>query len=271
MEAKTLAKRWMPPALLEALRPVLKRGIYFSGMYPDWKTARNDATGYDAEQILDSVRTAVLMVKHGEAGYERDSVVFDEVQHSFPVLAGLLRAAIDDRNRLSVLDFGGSLGSSYFQCRKFLSVLPSIQWSIVEQENFVRCGQEQFETGELRFFHTIQECHQQMMPNVALLSSVLQYVPEPYRVLEDLINLGIPYIVIDRTPFAARKTDCTTIQYIPSSIYAASLPFRIFSESGFADFFLNGYEVIARFDSTDGRAMASGQEFRFGGIFLRKI
>lgn len=36
----------------------------------------------------------MLKIASREAAYERDSVLFDKVQYSFPVLGGLLRAAI---------------------------------------------------------------------------------------------------------------------------------------------------------------------------------
>lgn len=270
MLAKSIAKRWLPPILLRYLKQILKRGNNYSGNYPDWSAASLRATGYDSERILEAVKQATLKVKLGEAVYERDSVLFDEIQYSFPVLASLLRVALGCDNQLSVLDFGGSLGSSYFQCRKFLSVLPSVQWSIVEQEKFVRCGIDQFESEELRFFSSIQECHRQKAPNVALLSSVLQYLSDPRQILNELISLGISNIVIDRTPFSNRSADRITLQCVPASIYRATLPFRIFSEQRLLDIFQNQYEIIARFDSGDGIAVANGEEFRFGGMFLAR-
>jgi putative methyltransferase (TIGR04325 family) len=39
------------------------------------------------------------------------------------------------------LDFGGSLGSSYFQNKKFLDALRLVEWNVVEQENFVATGE----------------------------------------------------------------------------------------------------------------------------------
>lgn len=269
MLAKTVARRWLPPVLLEHLKPLLKSGIYFSGNYADWSTASANTTGYDSAMILERVKQAMLEVTAGKAVFERDSMLFDEVRHSFPVLAGLLRAGVENTSRLSVLDFGGSLGSSYFQCRDFLSVLPSLQWGVVEQEHFVRCGQEHFETGQLRFFFTIKECAQEIMPDVALLSSVLQYIPEPYKVLDDLRDSGIQYIVIDRTPFSAYD-DFITIQYVPPTIYAASYPCRVFSTRSFIAKIRIGYDVLAEFDSDDGMAVANFRQFRFGGMILRK-
>ena len=72
-------------------------------------------------------------MKRGEAVYERDSVIFDHIEYSFPVLCGLLRAAVEDDGKLNVLDFGGSLGSSYYQKKGFLAVCKHLRWSIIEQ------------------------------------------------------------------------------------------------------------------------------------------
>lgn len=271
MLTKTTAKRWLPPALIERLKPLLGVGIYFSGNYTDWETASAYASGYDSVVILEQVKQAMLKVKAGEAVFERDSVLFDEVQHSFPVLAGLLRTVVENGNQLSVLDFGGSLGSSYFQCREFLSVLPSLKWGVVEQEHFVHCGQRVFETAQLRFFYTIAECLQQSSPNVALLSSVLQYLPKPYHVLDELMNSRVPYIVIDRTPFGDQETDFITVQRVPPSIYVASYPCWVFGKRSFLDKFRTRYEVIAEFDGGDDSAIANGRRFTFGGMILRKL
>jgi len=271
MQATKIAKRWLPPALLEHLKPMLGRGVYFSGRYDNWEAASTHASGYEASLILERVKEATLKVKSGEAKYERDSVLFNRVEHSFPVLAGLLRAALADDNRLSVLDFGGSLGSSYFQCRDFLSDISALKWNIVEQPHFVDCGHAHFETDELRFFYTISECIAQTKPNVALLSSVLQYLTEPYKVLGELMDAGIPYIVIDRTPFSNNEADRITMQHVPPTIYKSSLPFRIYGKEFFLNSFRDRYNVTAQFGSCDGSAVVNCLEFSFGGMILRKI
>lgn len=270
MQAKTVAKKWLPPALLECLKPLHGRAVYYSGDYSDWEAASAHATGYDSTLILERVRQAMFRVKSGEVAYERDSVVFDNVQHSFPVLAGLLRAALENNKRLTVLDFGGSLGSSYFQCRNFLSVVSSLQWGVVEQEHFVRCGKADFETEQLRFFFTIADCMAHALPNVVLLSGVLQYLPQPYKVLDDLMAEGIQYVVIDRTSFSDSSADRITMQHVPPSIYPASYPCHVFGRQSFLDRWHDRYDVIAQFDSNDGRASVRGLEFAFGGMILRK-
>lgn len=274
MGMKFVAKKWLPPALISHIKPLLRQGIYYSGNYPDWATASAHASGYDAAMILERVRQATAKIIAGGAKYERDSVLFEKVQHSFPVLAGLLRAAGENGNQLSVLDFGGSLGSSYYQCRDFLLILPSLKWGIVEQENFVKCGSDQFENEHLKFYYTISECIQQANPNVVLLSSVLQYLAEPYVVLDELINSGITYIIIDRTVFSKDEKDHIAVQHVPPSIYKASYPIRIFGEQSLLGVFRGRYELIADFDTNwDGSRteICSGLEFTSCGMILRKI
>ena len=59
---------------------------------------------------------------------------------------------------LSVLDFGGSLGSTYYQNKKFLDSLDDVSWNIVEQKHFVDAGKEDFEDERLRFSYDIESC-----------------------------------------------------------------------------------------------------------------
>jgi len=262
---------WIPPVLFNRLKSLLKRGIHYSGQYANWSLARSLASGYDAAHILERVKAAALKIKAGEAACERDSVLFDRIDHSFPVLAGMLRAAMENGDRLSVLDFGGSLGSSYYQCRRFLAVVEMLRWNIVEQEHFVRCGRECFETEQLRFYYTIAECVKSAEPNAALLSSVLQYVPEPETVLAELVQSGIRYIVFDRTPFSDLEIDRLTIQHVPPNIYPASYPCWIFGKSRFLKTFRGRYELLAQFNCAEGSVYASGLKFSFCGMILRKI
>src|SRR6478672_1545505 len=153
--------------------------IICSGDYSTWPEALAASSGYLPE-FIERTRQAALRVKNGEAVYERDSVLFDEVQYSFPLLAGLLRAAIENEGRLTVFDFGGGFGTSYFQCRRFLKPLHNIRWLIVDQPTHVEYGLRDFQTDELRFFRTIPDVFAGHRPDVLLLSGVLPYVPSPY-------------------------------------------------------------------------------------------
>lgn len=225
----------------------------FCSNYSTWREAKSASHGYDADKILAKVEESLLKVKNGEAVFERDSVLFESVMYSWPILAALLRVASSNGNTLNILDFGGSLGSHYYQYRSFLSDLGLLQWNIIEQENYVRSGRQFFESENLRFYLTIDECLSNTnKPDVILLSGVLPYLEQPYAFLDTLMKYDFPYILIDRTPFLSGKRDRLTIQKIPPSIYAASYPAWFFDRNKLLSIFANKYETISEFEGSDG-------------------
>ena len=84
----------------------------FEGSYSTWQEADALCNGYGNMDILEKVLSATMKVKNGEAVYERDSVIFDQIEYSWPVLTGLMCAVAQNSGCLKVLDFGSSLGSS---------------------------------------------------------------------------------------------------------------------------------------------------------------
>jgi len=92
---------------------------------------------------------------------------------------GIAGAAARNVGVLNVLDFGGSLGSSYFQNRELLKILPTIRWNVVEQAHYVKAGQTYIQDEQLRFYPSIHECLAENKVNAILLSSVLQYLSDP--------------------------------------------------------------------------------------------
>jgi putative methyltransferase (TIGR04325 family) len=241
----------------------------FFGDFPSWEEARKESTGYDSEVIFEKVKNAALKVKNGEAVYERDSVLFDRIQYSWPLLSGLLWIASMSDNKLNLIDFGGSLGTSYYQSRKFLKHLKALRWNIVEQEYFVKCGRDIFEDEHLKFHFNIEDCIKKGgVPDAILISGVLEYIEKPYELLSRIFGFNIKYILIDRTPFSADGRDCITIQKVPPEIYKASYPHWFFSLDTFKNNFKDRYELVEEFDSSIDSANFPSKYKGF--IFSRK-
>jgi putative methyltransferase (TIGR04325 family) len=243
-------KQFIPPVVIDVLNDLKYRGKYgFSGNYENWNDALNNSIGYDCPDILARVKEATIKLKAGEAVYERDSVLFDEVMHSWPLLAGLLRVASHNDGNLGVLDFGGSLGTSYYQNKNFLSTLQKIRWCVVEQPSFVDTGKKSFQDDVLTFYHDIRECDKNENINVVLLSGVLQYLENPHAMLDQIINLGIQNIIIDRTPFMINTNrDLLTVQ----AAYPSSYPHWFFELSSFLKHFVdNNYYIVNEFNGFD--------------------
>jgi putative methyltransferase (TIGR04325 family) len=234
-----------------------------------WQSAIRDSSGYDKPDILRRVCESALKVKTGEAVYERDSVLFEQIQYSWPLLCGLLKAAINNNLSLVVLDFGGSLGSSYFQNRGFFSTLKELRWCIVEQPTFVEIGKKLFENEELAFYQDIGECQRNEHINVAVVSGVLQYLEFPHHKLEEILDINVDMIILDRTPFLLdTNDDLLTIQKVPPSIYDASYPHWFFARSKLVQHCLDkGYSITAEWDGFDN---ANIKNSVFKGLIFEK-
>lgn len=255
MPLKEFIKLFAPPLMVQgyyALRGRLRKNSFcLFGNYRTWDEAVRNSTGYDSEIILEKTKTALLKVKNGEAVYERDSVLFDDVQYVWPLLAGLMWVAAQARGNLNVLDFGGSLGSTYFQNRAFLRRLSDVRWNIIEQPKYVEMGKKWFEDDRLKFYPCVEDCLAKTQPNVIILSSVLQYLEHPYDKLLELLELRCNHIIIDRTPFWDGPADRLCVQNVPPTIYLASYPSWIFSMQRFRAYLSNKWNIVAEFDSLD--------------------
>ena len=267
--AKALIRDCLPPLATRWLQHLRSGGIRFAGNYQNWDVASEHATGYDTDAILAKVLEATLKVKRGEAAYERDSVVFDQIEYVWSVLAGLMWAAARNHGRLNVLDFGGALGSTYFQHRRFLESLADVRWNVVEQAHYVECGNAHIAEGPLRFYPDIAACLAEQTPNVVLLSSVLQYLPDPLGLLDKLSRVGASVMMIDRTPIASLPENRLLVQHVPVSIYQASYPMWVFSGSQLLAHLAQHWRVVSRYDGADGQVRSrEGVSFKFEGLLL---
>jgi putative methyltransferase (TIGR04325 family) len=263
-DIKEFVKSWLPPGLLRLIS--LKKGVRWSGNYTSWEEALRVSTGYNSKVVLNKVKDSLLKVKNGEAVYERDSVLFDEIQYSWPILAGLMWIAAQSKGELNVIDYGGSLGSTYFQNRKFLQALPKVRWNIIEQNHFVDVGKKYFEDDIIKFFYDIESCVKQSSPNTILFSSVIQYLEKPYSLLKRVKSMNFEFILFDRTSFVLTGRDRLTVQKVPTEIYSASYPCWFFDKKKFHAFFRDKYSVAATFDSSDKANILS----TFCGCILKK-
>lgn len=249
MNMKALMRQCVPPILLR----LYHGGYGWKGNYSSWSEAKKASLGYDDIEIINKVKNSSLKVKNGEAVFERDSVLFDKIQYSWPQLAGLMYASAKSGGKMHVLDFGGSLGSSYYQNKKFLDRLNNVSWSIVEQPHFVKVGVEEFADKRLKFFYDIDEYMKHQKPNVLLLSSVIQYIENYSELLEKLLLYKFDFIIIDRTPFSLSGHDEIKRQVVPPNIYKASYPCWFLSEQKLVQLFNDqGYLLIEKFDAIDG-------------------
>lgn len=256
---KSIIKQLLPPLALDAVRklkhmksPAMPActDVWQEG-FADWESACAAAGGHDAEGVFAKVYQASCAVRDGKAVYERDSVLFKAIEYSWPLLACLMWAAARHNGMIRIIDFGGALGSSYRQNRRFLDDIQDVSWNIVDQERFVRCGQQEFQTRELHFYDSIESCLQEEKVDGIILNGVLQYLEDPYAFIEDLCLRHLDYIILDRTPFSLSK-EKITVQHVPENVYKASYPCRFLDKKKIETIIWQKYEIIEWFDAIGG-------------------
>jgi len=267
LQIKNIIRNLVPPIVFRALIGLLSRQNKFEGPFKSWEEAVENSSGYDQDLILDKVLNSTMKVMSGDAAGERDSVVLDEVEYTWPVTSGLMCAAAANKGRLHVLDFGGSLGSAYFQNRNFLGFTTEFSWSVIEQPHFAGAGRAYIQDENIKFYDSISKCLLENTPNVILLGGVLQYLKEPSPILGALAETGA-LIIVDRTPISDNADEFILVQKVPASIYPASYPIRILNEKNIIP---AGYVKVAKFQSPEGKMTKKGCSFTWSGFILEPI
>jgi putative methyltransferase (TIGR04325 family) len=272
---KQTLKNIIPDSVKSFIKRILIPGPEYGwfGKYPTWADAEKRSVGYDNSLILETVKSAVLKVKNGEAVYERDGVIFDKIAYEEPLLDALNKYVKNNNGILNVVDFGGSLGSSYFQYKGLIKDIKDLSWNVVEQPHFVACGNESIADDNLRFYSTIDEAIKNKKAGVLYLGSVIQYFEKPFELIEKCIQYDFDLIIVDRTAFIENTSDRITIQVVPEDIYKASYPCWFFNERKFTDAFKSKYVVVSDYVSevTRPERLRDNKRVYWKGFIMKKI
>lgn len=252
MKRRILKKslRFIPPVIFDIWKRMhLNDNLYYFGKFDTWEEALQESNrivggGYEAQTIIDRVDEATQKVRSGEALYEQDGVCYYKEDNNWELMTSLLYIK-SMLGKVSVLDMGGALGSTYFRYRKLLADIEA-DWCVVEQRHFVDRGKER--VPEIRFFYSVDEAvNAGNRPSTLLLSGVLMYLEEPYKMLRDMLDKGFQYVIIDESAFFTQEDakDRIMLQHVPESIYKAVYPAHIFGLNKFRKFWKEcGYEII---------------------------
>lgn len=256
---------FIPPIFITIFENIKKVGWH--GNYKTWQNAKLNSKGYDAPEIIDIIKNSSLKVKNNEAEFERDGFLFYKPDYNYPILASLQFIALQKNKILNIADFGGALGSVYFQNRKIFSCFKKINWNIIEQQIFVDSGNQIFKDENLKFFNNFDDCKNNSNIDVILFSSVLQYLEKPFEIIADVIKSSPEFILIDRTGFIKQPTHRITVQVVPEYIYSASYPCWFFNEQLFLQYFDNKYNIVFEFFNNDYTNL---KKCYFKGFLLQK-
>jgi len=257
--------------ILETYRKMRTSPYGWRGDFLNWEEAKKHAGSYDAGSILDKVQESSLKVRDHQAAFERDSVLFMDVQYSWPLLAAILWVAAKNKGSLKVADFGGSLGSSYFQNKLFLDSLSALKWNVIEQPHFVQSGIRHFRNDRLEFYESLDQCiREQGIPDMLIMSCVLPYLEEPYKILDIICTHKIPHILIDNTFFNYENRDRICVQTVPPEIYEASYPCWLLSLEHVKRCVQTQYEILTE-HKNDSIIYVDGKKINYEGFLATRI
>ncbi len=248
---KQLIRKIVPSALL-CWWHRCRAWRWFHGNYSNWPEAREASAGYDHTAVLARVVAATRQVKAGQACWERDGWVFDTPEVNQPLLSALRGIAQENNGVLEIIDFGGSLGSTWWQHRAELETLAAVHWKVVEQSHYVAAGAE-FADRSISFYGSINEALSGGRPSVMLFSSVLSYLENPWSVLKVAACCGIPHIIIDRTPLVAGRTRLT-VQRTPPALGGGSYPCWLFRREELLAKLNDTYVLVSEWPAIDDLA-----------------
>jgi putative methyltransferase (TIGR04325 family) len=187
-------------------------------------------------------------VRDGRAAYERDGWAFVAPRSNRPLLAALLTAARTAPGAPVVLDFGGALGSLYWQHREELRRWPTLSWRVVEQDHYVAAGRKEFLTETLSFWPDVNAACDGAVPDLVIASSVVQYLPEPYDLIRELLEHRPRFVFVDRTPLLAGAEERLTVEHVPPELGGGSYPAWFLSEDRFLAAF-DRHRLVERFET----------------------
>ncbi|RZL37449.1 MAG: methyltransferase, TIGR04325 family [Pedobacter sp.] len=263
-----LIKQFLPPVLNSLRWFSFKYG--WKGDYHSFEEAQKKCTGYDENHILNTIIATTGKVRDGKAVYERDGIIYDEVNVNHNLLSVLLLVAGRNDNKLTIIDFGGSLGTSYYQNIKYLSHLKELNWCIVEQSTYVAEGKKSFENEHVKFYYSMEECYaDNNNPDLVLISSALQYIKNPYEMLSHIQSFKAPYFMIDLVGYNDKNEDRITIQNVPPIFYGveASYPCTFFSKEKLEAQLSKNYDKEFEFISEYEKYYINLKPFRYEGSF----
>jgi putative methyltransferase (TIGR04325 family) len=269
----------MLTTLIQHTKNTLKRPLrwigysssMWSGDYASMADALQHCEGYDADVIVNKCKTALLEVQAGRALYERDSILFHEPRYDWELLSIVQQIAWKKQGRVEVLDFGGALGSIYFQHRQWFQQYPELHWSVIDQPKLMDVGKQYAENEHLKFHHSLEDYLSAHKPDLLLLSGVLQYLDDPHDWIQKIQSWNIPYVLVLRTAFIHdTNRDVLTVQNVWPHIYKASYPSWFFDKKGFLTSF-SAYREVANFLSiSDPPNWVNGHKSEWQGFLFEK-
>lgn len=268
-----IIKKITPPIFIEMVKGIFfsKKSKYgFHGNYTCWEEVSKQVTGWETDIIFDKINQSTNQLEKKDDFFERDGEIISSTNQNFPLIYSLINSINIEKKELSIIDFGGSLGTHYKRYRQFINNGIKISWAIVEQKKYVDYAKKVNKNLELNFHYSISESLKINNYSTFFSSGTIQYIEKPYKLMDEIMDYNFSTIVFDRMFFLNDVNDRICIQTVnPKLFYHASFSVWLFNEAKFKKHMSKKYTLILEFMSEDGDNQIEGIRIYHKGFYYK--
>ena len=238
------------------IRGLLAPIIGFS-LAKDWETAKRRTSGYEGKATLESLSArieALTDLPHDDRLNEIVKAIRDSALQ------------IRSTTPICVLDVGGSFGEHFFHLQKLMPEY-NFEWTVLETVGHCSIIPEFLASIEgLRF--TSEPPNGDQHFDIALLSSVIQYVDAPYELLTLALHIS-DSVIVNRLPLSPYSEDKVAIQRPGLLGSKGSYPVHMFSEALFTKWLEPIAEIRSRWMVPQDSAVIRFKYIENQGLLLK--
>ena len=182
MEIKRLAKRWLPPILVDWYRTFKYgrpyQGYIWEGIYQKYRDVPRSGEGFDSEAWISTTYayTEALLNSKSLGGTGEYALL--------PFLISLERNHLGD---LTILDLGGGMGIEYIHLTRSLPEGHLLQYYVVEGQRICEAGSKLFAgDSRIHFCATLPQDLPQV--DIVYIRSALQYIEDYQGLISQLVE-----------------------------------------------------------------------------------
>jgi len=257
---------WMLPLRIKDFTRGILGYAKIIGFRPatSWDSAVRSTTGYSSDE---SVQDFLERKSSFHVAFPKTTFVSSRFMPlSLAMLRCISATPNSGTNELRVLDVGGAFGEYYHWAKKVFPEL-ELKWDILETDLLARAARDsERNPSPINWISSLNES----APNydIAILSSVLQYVPDPWSFLEPIANI-CEHLIINRFPLTTNGFDEVATQHIRTRGRKISYPTHFLDED-LALKRLNGFgDILLRWMAPEDRHIVRFKPIVGQGLLLR--
>jgi putative methyltransferase (TIGR04325 family) len=261
--------RWIPSALRLVGKMILKVKIFIRGLLApiigfslakDWETAKRRTSGYEGKATLKSLTSRIETLKTPTDLPQDDrlSEIVKAIRDS--------ELQINSTRPIRVLDIGGSFGEHFFHLQNLIPEY-NFEWTVLETEGHCSIIPEFLTSTQGLWFISKPPTGDQFF-DIALLSSVIQYVDDPYELLTMALRIS-DSVIVNRLPLSTCSKDRVAIQRPGLMGSKGSYPVHIFSEAVFTKYLEPTAEIRSRWMVPQDSAVIRFKYIENQGLLLK--